>query len=142
MPVQFDATTSQAASDIRVPMLWTAGLRSEVWEGPRFSGNVGYVCAEINGPFTSAVRTTQRNTSNCTVAFIVLFRRRRRVATEFAQATPQRPSATLPEGHRSTSRVVAEKERRLPRLDLGPPPPGMAVERRKKQASFACTGRI
>lgn len=72
------------ASTIRVPMYWSEGLRFEVWEGPRFSGNVGYVCAEINGPFTSAVRTTQRNTSNCTVAFIVLFRRRRRVATEFA----------------------------------------------------------
>jgi hypothetical protein len=72
------------ASTVRVPMHWTAGLRSEVWEGPSFSGNVGHVCAGINRPFTSAVRTTQRNTSNCTVAFIVLFRRRWRVATEFA----------------------------------------------------------
>lgn len=93
-------------------------------------------------PFTSAVRTTQRNTSNCTVAFIVLIRGLWRLAKEFAKATPQRPSATLPRAHRSTSRVIAEKECRLPRVDLGPQPLGVAVERRKKQASFACTGRI
>ena len=130
------------ASTIRVPMHGTACQRSEVWEGPSISRNAGHACAEIDRPLTSAVRTTQRHTSHCTVAFTVLFRRRRRRCYGVRAGHPTTPFGHLAEGSRSTRRVVTEKERRLPRLDLEPPPHGVAVERRKKQASFAYTGRI